>query len=51
MQTKGKIISSLVFSSVSHELQNLFSMFGGIRLIFFEKIFKTVAQKFPKQCV
>ena len=42
-------MTSTVLSSVSHELQNLFSTFGVVRNDFFEKIFKTVAQKFPKR--
>jgi len=37
-------------SSVSYELQNLFSAFCFVINYFFEKIFKTIAQKFAIQC-
>ena len=49
MQTQGKFIISYIspeLSSVSYEVQHSFSTFGVGRNDFFEKIFKTVLQKF-----
>ena len=37
---------SPILSSVSYKVQHFLSMFGVARNIFFEKIFKTVTQKF-----